>query len=193
MQRKDNKSKNNKPQKRKNLNAEARLIPSFAGQVVKQFRMEALPSLQVTTVTTGVIANIYEIKASNVSGFTTRFASLFEEYRIVKAKVTFRGFTTVNPGLLVHWIDEKDNAAPTLAEAKVKASSAWAVSDMKPHSLTWTARDPLDLQYISTGTPSTALATYKIYTDATTFGSDTVSRTYGQLFVEFWVQFRGYM
>ncbi len=191
MQRKQQIKKNmSKTKKAKAPDTMAKLIPSFPGQVVKEFKMEALPVIQ-TTSAGGALASIYEIKASNVTNFTSRFGSLFEEYRIVKAKFTFRGYSSTTSGLFIHWIDEKDASAPTLAESKAKAAAAFAPADQRPHVLVWRARDPLDLQYIDCGTTTTTLATYKIYSETTTYGT-TNSTTYGCVFAEFWVQFRGY-
>jgi hypothetical protein len=181
-----------RPIKGAKINRLPALIPAFPGQVVKSFKLEATPLTITTTVTTGVIAQVFAVKASNIANFATRFGALFEEYRIVRARFTVRCFSSTNPGLLIHWIDEKQTANPTSAEALQKSMKSFSASSPSPHVITWTANDPLDLQYIDIGTTSTELATYKIYTDNALFGSSIVATAYACVAPEFWVQFRGY-
>lgn len=167
-------------------------MPAYNGQVVKMFKLEATPQTVSTTVTTGVIAQVFAVKASNIANFATRFGALFEEYRIVKAKFSVKCFSSTNPGLLVHWVDEKQTANPTSAEALQKTVKSFSASSPSPHVLTWVSNDPLDLQFIDIGTLTTELCTYKLYTDTAFFGSSIVATAYATIFVEFWVQFRGY-
>ncbi len=169
-----------------------KLTAAYPGQVVKAFKLEAAPLTVSTTVTTGVIASVYAVKASNIANFATRFGVLFEEYRIVRARFHVRNFSSTNPGLFVHWVDEKQTGNPTSAEALQKSMKSFSASSPSPHTITWTSNDPLDLQYIDIGTTSTELCTYKIYTDNTFFGSSTVATAYATIVPEFWVQFRGY-
>lgn len=187
-------SKKNGPNRRSSnsLTKITALLPAYPGQVVKQFKVEASPLLLTTTVTTGVIAQVYAVKANNIANFATRFGVLFEEYRIVKARFTVKCFASTNTGLFVNWVDEKQTGNPTSTEALQKSLKAFACSSPSPHVLTWTANDPLDLQYIDIATITTELATFKIYTDATFFGSSIIATPYAQVFPEFWVQFRGY-
>lgn len=167
-------------------------LPAFPGQVVKMMKFEGVPVLLTTTVTTGVIANIYPITVGSIANFATRVGTLFEEYRVVRVKFSVKNFSAANPGLYVHWIDEKQNTAPTLAEAQQKSSKTFSCSSPSPHTLTWKASDPLDLQYIDIGTINTVLATYKIYTDSANFGANPVATAYAQITAELYVQFRGY-
>lgn len=181
--------------KRVNNNPSTRmpsLIPAFPGQVVKMFKLEATPLNISTTVTTGVIAQVFAVKASNIANFATRFGVLFEEYRIVRAKFTVKNYASTNPGLFVHWVDEKQTTNPTSAEALQKSLKSFSASSPSPHVITWTSNDPLDLQYIDIGTTATELATYKIYTDNAFFGSSIVATAYACVVPEFWIQFRGY-
>lgn len=170
----------------------AALRPAFPGQVVKQFTCEGTPVLLTTTVTTGVIAQQYVVQAGQITNFATRFGALFEEYRIVHCKIKLKNFSSTNPGLFTHWFDEKDANAPTAAEALQKSKFQFSCASPSPHTMNWTARDPLDLQYISIGTTNTTVVSYKIYTDTATYGSSAVATPYAQITSEFTVQFRGY-
>jgi len=168
------------------------LQPSFPGQVVKQFKLESLPLLVTTTVTTGVIATAYSVQAANVQNFATRFGVLFEEYRIVRASFSLKCFSSTNPGLFTHWVDEKQVAAPTSAEALQKSMKSFSCASPSPHVIKWAAKDPLDLQYTDIGTTNVIPVTYKIYTDNANFGSSVVATAYGQITCDLIVQFRGY-
>ncbi len=166
-------------------------LPAYPGQVVKTFKLPLTPFTVVTTVTTGQIAAFLLVQASAIQNFATRFGSLFEEYRIVKVRFWFKTFSSSNPGLLTHWIDEKDQTAPIASEAKQKSALQFSAADPSPHVLTWTARDPLDLQYTDIGTTTVTPVTYKLFTNNADFGSSPVSTPYGTISSQIWVQFRG--
>jgi len=182
----------NKKSQKNNKNPMMVLRPSFPGQVVKQFKLEAIPGLLQTTVATGVIAGSIPVTASIIPNFATRFGALFEEYRIVKVKSMLKCFSSTNPGLFVHWFDEKQSGAPTSAEALQKSMKTFSASSPSPHTIMWTASDPLDLEFTDIGTLSVNPVSYKVYTDNANFGSSIVSTAYGQITMNITLQFRGY-
>jgi hypothetical protein len=168
-----------------------KLIPAYPGQVCKMFKVLGTPTTLQTTTVSGVIASAISFQASSVQNFATRFGALFEEYRIVRVAVSAKCYSQSNPGLLVHWIDEKQTAAPTSAEALQKSDKTFQASSPSPHTIKWTARDPLDLQYTDIGTINVQVATYKVYTDFTNFGSSGTVTPYLAVVPEYWIQFRG--
>ncbi len=168
------------------------LLPAYPGQVVDKLVITCTPSLLSTTVTTGVIAGTFLVRSSVIANFATRFGATFEEYRIVRARFVLRTFSSTNPGLFTHWIDEKDvTNPPTLAEAQQKSDRRFSCASPSPHVLTWTASDPLDLQYLDMAT-TTSVACYKIYTDNANFGSSAVATPYAEITASYWIQFRGW-
>jgi hypothetical protein len=152
------------------------------------------PVLVNCAMTTGLVNPVVAVASASITNFAARFGDLFEEYRIVKARFNTRLFSSTNAGLLVSWVDEKSFAAPTLAESRTKSNqkdmfSASAV-DTKP-SLVWTPHDVVDQNYLAIGT-STTIAAFKIYSDATNYGTTTAGNLpYCEIFPEFTVQFRG--
>jgi hypothetical protein len=166
-------------------------IPAYPGQVCKQFDIPLTPVLATSVVTTGLVSVRMDVFANLISNFTTRFGSLFEEYRIVKVLVSWKNFSSTNNGLITHWIDEKDNSAPTLAEAQQKSDKQFSASSPSPHTISWVARDPLDLQYTDISTVATTVCTYKAYSNAANFGTSIVATPYGQVTGRIWIQFRG--
>ena len=185
------KSVSRKTKANKNIKIPA-LLPAYPGQVVKSFVLEGTPILLTTTVTTGLIAVSTTTAAlTSVQNFATRFGALFEEYRVVRVKYSIRCFSSTNPGLFTHWIDEKQSAAPTSAEALQKSNKSFSCASPSPHVLTWTANDPLDLQYQDIGSGANS-AYYKIYTDTANFGSSATATAYGQIVPTYYIQFRGY-
>jgi hypothetical protein len=155
-------------------------------------KFEGTPILCNTVVTTGVIAVTLQLVATSIANFATRVGALFEEYRLVRVKFTTRCFSSTNPGLFTHWIDEKQSAAPTSAEAQQKSDKQFPCSSPSPHTLIWTAHDPLDLEFTDIGTTNVNPCTYKLYSDNANFGSSTVVTAYAQITSTIWVQFRGY-
>lgn len=169
----------------------APLLKSYPSQVVASVKCPGVPVSYSTTVTTGVIAQTYLLNASSIQSFYSRFGSLYEEYRVVRVKFVVRCYSSTNPGLFNHWIDEKQSAAPTATEATTKSYNTFNASSPSPHMLVWTAEDPLDLQYTDIASFVT-VATYKIYTDNTSFGSSIVATPYVSVTPTFYLQFRGY-
>jgi hypothetical protein len=169
----------------------APLLKSYPLQNVMQITLPGTAQLVTTTVTTGVIAAVFPIIAASIPNFATRFGATWMEYRIVRVKFVFKTFSMTNPGLLTHWLDEKQAGVPTSAEALQVSRSQFSASSPSPHTLVWTSQDPLDLQYIDIGTIVTIMGTYKVYTDNANFGSSIVATAYGQICPYYIVQFRG--
>lgn len=172
-------------------NLQLELIPSYPKQVVFEAWLPATPVKFSTTVTTGSIAGTSAVSINNISAFATRFASTFVEYRIIKANFRVRLFSSINPGVLQMWIDELSTTAPTLNEARERATLiVSASSNNRIPAQKWVNADFNDLQYRATSTSFTA-ATFKIYTDNAIFGSSIVATDYLEVEPEFLVQFRG--
>jgi hypothetical protein len=172
-------------------NLELSLIRTYPRQAIWQVIIPAEPLKFTTTITTGVLAQIYGISQANIAGFSTRFGSTFVEYRIIRAKFMIRFFSSTNPGIVQFWIDEKSNSTPTVNEAFERATLSCSASavDTTPQ-MKWVCADPLDLQYVPIGTAVT-LATFKMYTDNTNFGSSIVATDYLEIVPLFEFQFRG--
>jgi len=170
---------------------ELSLIRTYPHQVAWQVWLPGTPTKFTTTVTTGLIAGVINVVSTSITSFATRFSQTFVEYRMIRAIFRIRLFSSTNPGVLQFWVDEKSNATPILAEAQERAtliSSAAAVD--KTPVLKWVSADPLDLQYIATSASAT-LATFKVFTNNTNFGSSTVATDYLEVEPVFEVQFRG--
>jgi len=170
---------------------ELSLIRTYPHQVAWQVWLPGTPTKFTTTVTTGLIAGVINVVSTSITSFATRFSQTFVEYRMIRAIFRIRLFSSTNPGVLQFWVDEKSNATPILAEAQERAtliSSAAAVD--KTPVLKWVSADPLDLQYIATSASAT-LATFKVFTNNTNFGSSIVATDYLEVEPVFEVQFRG--
>jgi hypothetical protein len=167
--------------------------PSYAGQQHAVFQITSSPSLQSSTVTTGVIAFDYPVQVGNISNWATRFAGTFDEYRILGCVVRVR---PVGPstGVSAMWFDEKVAAAPTLTEAQERNLSLFSNSNAAARSfvtLRWEARDLLDLQFSATSATSVTPVTFKIYTDASNYGAPAVAAAVWLCEPIFTIEFRG--
>jgi len=172
-------------------NLELSLIRTYPHQVAWQVWLPGTPIKFTTTVTTGLIAGVINVVSTSVSSFATRFSQTFVEYRMIRALFRIRLFSSTNQGVLQFWIDEKSNATPVLAEAQERATLIVSASstDRNP-VLKWVSSDPLDLQYIATSASAT-LASFKVFTNNTNFGSSTVATDYLEVEPVFEFQFRG--
>jgi hypothetical protein len=166
--------------------------PAYAGQPTVRLVLPGVLTTVSTTVTTGVIANVDTISIADISGFTTRFGSTFDEYRILGATFKIRP-TGVNPGITRFWFDEKSSATPTVDDSyeRVGLTLSNNSSDSRAStSMTWKARDLLDLQYTPIGTASTP-AYFKIYTDNASYASPATVLPLWFRQVDLLVEFRG--
>ncbi len=173
---------------------EGRLLsdgPAYAGQQSFRVKMTGAPLQLTTTVSTGLIAGVYTIETSNISGFSVRFGSTFDEYRILSAKFMIRSMS-VSTGVSVVWFDEKSNSSPTSNEASERIGQRICNTSSRPDPkpMTWRARDLLDLQYTPIGTVSTP-AFLKLYTDNANWGSPTTATLLWILEPIITIEFRG--
>lgn len=170
------------------------LKPAFKGQVVSAIKVEGSPYKLQTQITTGLIAQCYDVNASYIESFPSRFASLYEEYRIIKMQWKIKFFSSTCPGVLITWVDEKKlSTLPTLSEAKTKVSSRNIVNLSRVGDdlmITWVPRDPLDQQYIASNSYVNVCA-FKAYTDYTNFGAPIAVTDVGIVYPTYTLQFRG--
>jgi len=189
--RKASKKNVNEKSNSKEKNLELTLIRTYPHQVAWEVWLPATPTKLTTTVGTGVISSIYPINIGQILNFATRFGGTFVEYRIIRAMFQIRLFNSTNPGVIQFWLDEKNNAAPTVTEATERAilSLSASATDTRP-TMKWTNADPLDLQYSPIATVVN-VAFFKTYTNNALFGSSAVATDYVEFIPVFQFQFRG--
>jgi hypothetical protein len=166
---------------------------AYSGQQVFRARLTATNSLLSTTITTGVIAQAYTVSAGSITGFTTRFGSTFDEYRILGVKIRIRPLSAAT-GVSAMWFDEKVTSSPTINEATERTVVLYSNSNASSKTnidLTWNARDLLDLQYTAIGTTSVVPVTFKIYTDVSNYGAPATVTPVWIVEPVFMVEFRG--
>jgi len=166
--------------------------PAYAGQQKIRLRLPSIPGLLATTITTGVIANSYELSTANIVSFAARFGSTFDEYRILGADVAITP-VTASVGVSVHLFDEKSTAAPTQADSQERIGLRLANTNANAKSKTtmrWRARDLLDLEYTAIGTTTTP-CTFKTYTDLAVWGAPVAVTNLWLVEPTLIVEFRG--
>jgi hypothetical protein len=167
--------------------------PAYAGQQKSVFRLPGTPTLLTTTVTSGLIANSTNISTGNISGFSTRFGSTFDEYRILGCDVIMRP-VAASTGISVVMFDEKSSAVPTSSDAANRVGrrliNSNASSDGGSVVMKWRARDLVDLQYTAIGTGVTPCYV-KVYTDAATWGAPVVATALWIIEPMLIIEFRG--
>jgi hypothetical protein len=167
--------------------------PSYAGQQHAVFQITASPSLQSSTVTTGVIAFDYPVQVGNIANWASRFAGTFDEYRILACVIRVRPVGSAT-GVSAMWFDEKVASAPTLTEAQERNLALFSNSNAAAKSfvtLRWKARDLLDLQFSAVSATTVTPVTFKIYTDATNYGSPIAATAIWLCEPVFTIEFRG--
>jgi hypothetical protein len=183
--------KNSRSRRRINYNMNIR---SYPGQALASHWTPCVPFTLSTTVTSGLLSQCIQVDPTAlVQAWATRFQTLYEEYRVIAAKADLNFFSSVQPGVITCFWDEKTPfTAPTLASSIERAMRRCSLSSTdKPLRLSWKARDLLDLQYtpIATSNPSVGLS---IYTDNANYGSGIVAAAVVTVNFRLHIQFRGY-
>jgi len=166
--------------------------PSFAGQQSVILTLPAAATSGYTTVTTGVLQTSIALDSSHLNGFATRFGSTFDEYRILGVNVKIRPISPAT-GVTRYFFNEKNGTVPSTVDAYERVGLTLSNSNANSSStrtMSWRARDLLDLQYTPIGTNFTPVW-LKIYTDLDTFGAPAVATPISYLEVDFLVEFRG--
>jgi hypothetical protein len=166
--------------------------PAFAGQQVSRLVVPGAAAQLLTTVTTGLIAYSQPLSSAAIAGFSTRFGSTFDEYRIVGAQVRLTPVTPTT-GVSKAWFDEKSTSAPTSNESQERTSiplSNSSSNSRSSHTFRWRAKDLLDLQYSAIGTDYTPVS-FKVYTDNASWGSPIAVTSIWILEPIFLIEFRG--
>ncbi len=180
---------------RNNARARNYLVPVARTGPQQKLYSLILPgtSLVLSTSGAGGIATVISAAASNIVNWSTRFATLFDEYRFLK--VVWKVTPVQNQiGVTYFYVDENDSSVPTLTEARnhrhVILSNSNTASSRMPYLFKWRSADLADLGFTGTGTTSTTPAVLKIYTDAT-LGTAAAINTMWLVDVVFTVQLRG--
>jgi len=145
---------------------------SYSGQQTCILKLLGESAIQTTVVTTGLIAVALPLDKTRIQGFATRFGSTFDEYRILSCILKIRSLN-VSSGVSRFWFDEKSNATPSSTDASERVGLTIPNNSSNGRtvtSMTWKARDLLDLQYTAIGTTATP-AYFKIYTSNAGYSS----------------------
>lgn len=185
--------KKNTQKKIKQQDPNLLLRPAYKGQYCTTMKLPASPQVLSTTVTTGVIASTQTIDPTSVlNGWNARFAATFKEYRVVKAVLKMKTFSSVLPGQINSWVDETSVTAPTATQAvEYQGITTYpAGNNERTHTVKWVPHSTTELAYLPMGTASNNAA-FKVYTDNALFGSSIVATQYmtAQQFIT--IQFRG--
>lgn len=167
-------------------------VPSYPRQPLASFKVMADSVVASTTVTSGIIALVYECDpVSNVIDWSTRF-ELFEEYRVVQCRAIVHCFASTNPGTIIMYWDETSATAPTATAAQERGINLFSAGgNSKPHSITWKPVDIADLVYHNTGTVFVPVR-LKLYTDNANYGASIVATQYVSVTLEYTIQLRGF-
>ncbi len=185
-------TRNKKSQKRQG-DPLTKLRPAYPGQPVLQCWIAADPSKLTTTVTTGQIASSFTLSpTTTITGWGTRFGATWDEWRVIAIEASVRCFSSTNPGVISHWLEEKSATVPALAECEAAHALRFPAGDVfSPHTRLYHLHDPLDLEYTAIGTAKT-VGYINVFTDNANYGSSAVATDYCSLQVRYLCQFRGF-
>lgn len=167
------------------------LRKEFPEQTALQFKVKGVPILLATLVTSGIASQNLSLSSARILSFAARFLA-FTEFRIVKAIMKIRFFSSSEPGLLLYWCTEDDAAAPNATAAIDAPTKQVNMSDItKSHSIVYVPKDPAQQTWtlVSSGAP--VIGYFKCYSDNTNFGSKITAGNVATISFDFEVQFRG--
>jgi len=194
MNKNNSNKRGRRPMKRANNNSR-RLSdgPSYAGLDKFVVSLPSFIGVVSTTITTGVISDSVGVSPINqVESFAARFGSTFDEYRTLSARAKIRILAPSTCVTRFFW-DEKSASNPTLADSAERVGKTLCNNSANPKSaatMSWRARDLLDLQYVAIGTNFVPVY-FKIYTDAANYGAPVAVTALVQVEIDITVEFRG--
>jgi len=150
------------------------------------------------SVVAGNIAQTINIDNTLVPNFATRFGATFKEFAIVGARFEIRVYTTAVPqGIVLAFIDEDSNAAPTTtsvnyAHADVPLVGTSVDDRGSLHIVSWVARSYADLTWDGIGT-SGVVAYLKLWASPATTGTQATTTAVLSVTGSLAVCFRGYI
>lgn len=138
-------------------------------------------TFKITTVAGSALGS-YNVIASSIPSFATRFATLFDEYRILGVRfhvIPVCNLGTPNSGATVFVIDENDATAPASAAVVVQKRGSRILSNFpgarnRSYTFTWKAKDTTDEAWLSVSSVSTTSCALKFASD-TTLAAPTAS------------------
>jgi hypothetical protein len=151
---------------------------------------------QFVGMAAGGVTSVTPIDGTIVDNFVTRFTSLFKEACVVGVRFEIRPNNVVNPaGIALWYIDEKSNAAPTIAAATDAPHIDALVSATESpscHLLSWKPHDFLDLEWSLCSAIATP-AWLKCFASSTNTGTTGTTTTTFQLTGAIRLAFRGFV
>jgi len=153
--------------------------------------VDADPTIYTTTVTTGVIAGNQAISVSNITNFSTRFAT-WQEYRIIKVQIDWTCVNSTTSGVCVGWVDEAGSSAPSGNSSLAAGGRVeFPLSDVfSKHVKSWTVHDVGDLDYTALGSAQT-IGWIKTYTSSALYGAPVAATVAVLMRPKYTMQFRG--
>lgn len=157
----------------------APVVPRFRTGSIQHVYREWVPMKPVKyTTSSGAFDTNYSVQAANVTAFSTRFAAVFDEYRFLKVKfVLIPLYAGTTPGATCFALDENDATALGSVAAGVQKVGSKVLTNFCGaykggfKTITWSARDTADLQFLSTTNTTTLSVALKLVTDTTVLGS----------------------
>lgn len=166
--------------------------PTYRGDKSWFFDLPGLPLIYSTTVTTGLIAQTYDFNPqASLVGWSSRFGSTFDEYRVVRCSVECIPIG-INNGVTALFMSETNLGTPTIFEAEERRAQ-YLKNNLQFRNnkfLYWRAQDTSDETWFAIGN-SHAFATVSIYTDNANLGSPVAVVPLVMIRPLYRVQFRG--
>ncbi len=155
--------------------------------------LETAPVVCSAAVTTGLLQiNLGSSPPDLVPDWASRFATTFDEYRVLAARYHLESLGP-STGVTRVWFEEKNANLPTFEESRQQT----ILSNLKNTnavqqrtSWRWEARDLLDLEFTDVSTSKNPVF-FEVYTDATNYGAPIVATPLWLLHVELLVEFKG--
>ncbi len=171
------------------------MVPSDppTGKQQRVYTFETTGTQVPVTAAAGVITAVANINNAAILNFSTRFGAMFDEFRIVSARMRII-CTIATTGLSAWWFDENDGNTPTLAMAGTHNTVTIPMNSSNPKSdrvLVWNNHDLAEQGWNPVGN-TVNYAWLKGFADVANYGasSGNTSVTF-VISPEFVVQCRG--
>jgi len=195
--------------RRTNIGSAQSILPKGKVVIRKNPPLQVIPALRITEmwvsgesiqipVTTGLVEEVVNLSTSNIQNFTTRFAAIFQEYIILKVRVTCiprADEANSFSAFLYQVFDELDSTVlGNVGQAENASPYLWTVGQTSSQDsivqYEYRTNDLLDLDYTDTGSTKT-VGYFKLYGSSTDTGVPMGISVIGVIKLDFFIRFRG--
>jgi len=167
---------------------------SFRKQPSFEEIVESGPTVLTTAVVSGLVSYVQILDPFNdIPAFSTRFESLYQEYRCRRCDATIWSVNNLQGMYVAYWSNTSSSPPtfPEQADQEQYKGLLTNANQKRSQTLTWRASEVNDQVWTPT-TTSFAPAAFKLFSNSTNFAGPVVASPALVVYFKYYMGFRGY-